>query len=169
MSTSTKRNDFVKIKAFSDLATLVEIRKITEWQEYVEALNDKNPHFINGINHDIAEQLSQEDKDKTFRCYGCYCEFLPHKDPCGNQIPIVADFRYKPHKKNWRSENLCSACFYALQNPKFVWKDCYAYEGILVRYKKSEGWYYRDLRQLDWGEPGWGNPESDDEDGLMNW
>jgi hypothetical protein len=101
-------------------------------------------------------------------CYVCYTDFIIHQNSDGTFVPHRVDFRYKPHKRNWREQDVCTVCFYALQKPRHEWQDLDSYDGILIPYQKSNGWYYRDLREIDWEEPGWGNPESDDEDGRMN-
>ncbi len=140
-----------KIKSFSDLVDLKAISKIEDWSEYVEKLNKKNPAFV-GENSDLC---------RDFYCYVCHCSFVKHTDRFGNNAPFNVDFRYKPHKSNWRDENICTACFYALQNPEFKYfsEDEYVYPGILTKYKSGNGWFYKDTRDLsDWDEE-YQNPE----------
>jgi hypothetical protein len=140
-----------KIKSFSELADSKNINKINDWSEYVEKLNRKNPAFV-GEDSDLC---------RDFSCYVCRCSFIEHTDKFGNKSPFLPSFRYKPHKSNWRNEEICTACFYALQNPEFKYfsTTTYGYPGILTKYKSKEGWFYKDTRDLSDCDEEYQNPE----------
>jgi len=151
-----------KISSFSDLATLETINQIPDWNTYVEQLNRKNPGLISDNGVIVLKDDSKfSQKAKSFTCYVCYINFMEHTDKFGNKSPFSVGFRYKPHKSNWRSESVCTACFYALQNPNFSYfsKTIYGYPGILTLYKSGHGWFYKDTRDLsDWDDE-FQNPE----------
>jgi len=146
--------DNIKIKTFAELATIEHIDRIEYWSGYVRQLNKRNPHFA---------QLDEEGDYESgeYRCYVCDNAFNQHTDKFGNQAPYSVTFRYKPHKSNWRPEYVCTACFYALQNPKFrgFLNTAYSYPGICVLSKTRNLWWYKDLRDLSECDDEFQNPD----------
>ena len=130
--------DAFKINNFNELVSLPNLDKIINWPKYVEMLNKDNAYCGND------SSLS------TLGCYICGIHTQKHTDKFGNESPFSILFRYKPWKTNWREEQVCTACFYASQNPSFKYFDefnSYGYKGITTQFLCNKTWYYKDLRE----------------------
>ena len=109
-----------KIKCFADLET-VDVSNCEEWSEYVEMINKGNPlmvpkdKYVSGAN----------------RCHSCGNYFLKGADKFGNESMRYVGFLYKPHKNNWRTEHVCTACFHVLKNPTYSFIHDSEYPGIM--------------------------------------
>jgi hypothetical protein len=136
------------INKFIAISSIVSFKSMEEWSEQVAELNKENKLFI--AEDDLRIVL--------FSCYVCGNDFAH------GSHSLNVTFRYKPHKPDWSQEQVCVACFHALQNPAFAdvfADDAYGYPGILTEYKDGSGWFYKDtcdLSDLPWK---YQNPDSD--------
>ncbi|MDD4930719.1 MAG: hypothetical protein PHG66_01015 [Candidatus Colwellbacteria bacterium] len=138
----SSRDDFIRIKKFSELKTHPDINKIVHWSEFVEALNKGNPKF-----HSWFDTKENSKQDEMIRCGGCGHEFcLDAKTP--TIIPVCFLYKYWKCDGRKSNENLCTACFYAIQNPQWnkkVISNDLSYKGEMVM-NESGTWEWADRR-----------------------